>query len=74
MIDNCAPKGDAAVGMGGFPQKSGPLSTVLGCTVVNGIVCQVIQDLLDRGTTPPVFISANIDGADERNRKMLEEH
>lgn len=74
VIDNCAPKGDVAVEFEGFPQKSGPLSTVLGCAVVNCIVCQVIQDLLDRGETPPVFISANVEGGDEHNARLLAEN
>jgi uncharacterized phosphosugar-binding protein len=74
VLDTCTPLGDAAVGFDGFPQKSGPLSTVLGCAVVNAICCQVIQNLLDRGITPPVFISANLDGADEHNRKLMEEN
>jgi uncharacterized phosphosugar-binding protein len=47
---------------------------VLGCTVVNAIVCQVIRNLLDRGLAPPVFISANIDGADEHNAALLDEN
>jgi uncharacterized phosphosugar-binding protein len=71
VIDTCVPKGDAAVAFEGFPQKSGPLSTVLGCVVVNSIACQVIENLLDRGLEPPVFISANLDGGEEHNAKLL---
>ena len=74
VIDNCAPHGDAAVEFEGFPQKSGPLSSVLGCAVVNAIACEVVQQLLDRGIEPPVFVSANIDGADERNARLLAEY
>lgn len=74
VIDNCAPKGDAAVSFEGFEQKSGPLSTVLGCAVVNALACEVVQQLLDRGVEPPVFVSANLDGADERNARLLEQY
>jgi uncharacterized phosphosugar-binding protein len=74
VLDTCTPLGDAAVDFEGFPQKSGPLSTVLGCAVVNAICCQVIQNLLDRGVTPPVFISANLDGGDEHNQRLLEQN
>ena len=74
VIDTCTPLGDAAVSFEGFPQKSGPLSTVLGCAVVNALCCQVIQNLLNRGVTPPVFISANLDGGDEHNRKLMEQN
>lgn len=74
VIDNCAPLGDAAVEFEGLPQKSGPLSSVLGCTVVNALVCEVIQALLDRGLTPPVFISANVEGGDAHNANALAEN
>jgi uncharacterized phosphosugar-binding protein len=74
VLDNCAPSGDAAVEFEGFPQKSGPLSTVLGCAVVNALVCEVIELLLEAGQTPPVFISANLDGGDAHNARLLEEN
>jgi len=74
VIDNCAPYGDAAVEIPGFPQKTGPLSTVLGCAAVNAIVAQVIRNLVDRGIEPPVFLSANLPGGDEHNQRLLEEN
>lgn len=74
VIDNCAPEGDAAVSFDDFAQTSGPLSTVLGCTVVNAIVCETIQMLLDRDITPPVYVSANMPGGDEHNARLLAEN
>ena len=73
VVDNCAPLGDAAVAVPGVEQKTGPLSSVLGCVVVNAIACQVIADLVERGIAPPVYISANMPGGDERNARLLEE-
>jgi len=74
VIDNCSPLGDAAVEFEGFAQRSGPLSSVLGLTVVNCIVCEVIEQLLAKGIIPPVFISANVEGGDEHNAKVLAEN
>ena len=74
IIDNCAPFGDCAVEIPGLAQKTGPLSTVLGCAAVNAVAAQIIRNLTDRGLTPPVFISANLPGGDEHNRKLLEEN
>ena len=74
VIDNCAPLGDAAVEIEGFPQAVGPLSSVLGCAVVNAIAAEVVQKLVDRGMTPPVFVSANMPGGDEHNAKLLAEN
>ncbi len=74
VIDNCAPLGDAAVEIPGFAQKTGPLSTVLGCTAVNAIVCQVIANLIAQDVAPPVFVSANMPGGDEQNQTLLAEN
>jgi len=71
VIDNCAPAGDAAVEIPGLAQKTGPLSSVLGCAVANAMVAQAIRDLMDRGVEPPVFVSANLPGGDEHNAKLL---
>jgi len=44
---------------------------VLGCTVVNALVCEVLARLMARGVTPPVFLSANLPGGDEHNATLL---
>jgi uncharacterized phosphosugar-binding protein len=73
VVDNCAPAGDAAVAIQGLPEKTGPLSTVLGCAAVNAIVCEAIVRLIDLGVEPPVFLSANLEGGDEHNARLLSE-
>ena len=74
VIDNGAPYGDACVEIDGFAQTVGPLSTVTGCAIVNAIVSSVVEKLVERGVVPPVFISANLDGGDEHNAKLLAEN
>jgi uncharacterized phosphosugar-binding protein len=74
VIDNCAPYGDAAVEVEGFPQKVGPLSSVTGCAIVNALVAEVVARLVQRGITPPVYMSANLDGGDEFNARLLAEN
>lgn len=71
LIDNCVPYGDAAVSVEGLEQKVGPLSTVTGCAIVNELVVSVVRNLVERGVEPPVFVSANVDGGDERNARLL---
>lgn len=71
VIDQCAPYGDAAVAVPGFPQKTGPLSSVLGCTIVNALTCEVVARLWQQGVVPPVFVSANLPGGDEHNAELL---
>ncbi len=74
LIDNCAPFGDAAVQVGDFLQKVGPVSSITGCAIVNSIVAEVVQNLLAKGIEPPVFVSANLDGGDEWNARLLREN
>jgi len=71
VIDNCTPCGDAAVQIPGLAQKVGPLSTVAGCAIVNALVTEIVSILAEKGLTPPVFLSANLDGGDEHNAKCL---
>jgi uncharacterized phosphosugar-binding protein len=74
VIDNCAPLGDAAVAVPGEAQKTGPLSTVLGCAAVNAVICETVALLVARGVEPPIFMSANLDGGDERNARLMAEY
>jgi uncharacterized phosphosugar-binding protein len=74
VVDNCAPAGDAAVEFEGFAQAAGPLSSLTGIAVVNALVCRVIECLLERGMVPPVFVSANLDGGEDHNSRLLAEY
>jgi uncharacterized phosphosugar-binding protein len=73
-IDNGAPYGDACVAIAGSPQKTGPLSSLTGIAIVNALVCEVVTRLVARGVTPPVFMSANLDGGDAHNARLLAEN
>ncbi len=74
LIDNGAPYGDAVVAVPGFPQKVGPLSSLTGIAIVNALAAEVVAQLVARGVTPPVFVSANLDGGDEFNARLLAEN
>jgi uncharacterized phosphosugar-binding protein len=74
VLDNGAPYGDAAVAIAGFAQKVGPLSSVTGCALANALVCEVVSKLVERGLQPPVFMSANLDGGDAYNARLLAEN
>lgn len=72
VLDNGAPYGDAVVEIEGFPQPVGPLSSLTGIAIVNALASEVVEQLVKRGVNPPVFMSANLDGGDEYNAKLLE--
>ena len=74
VLDNHAPVGDAAVKLPGLPQKVGPTSTVTGAAILNAIVVRVSELLMQRTGDPPVFMSANLDGGDEHNKRWLEHY
>jgi len=71
VIDNGAPAGDAAVRVPGFAQAVGPVSTVTGCAIANAIVAETVARLTAAGYEPPVYMSANLDGGDAFNARLL---
>lgn len=73
-IDNCAPYGDALVGIDGFSEKVAPASSITGIAIANQIVSSVVEILVSMGYTAPVFISANTDVGDAHNKDLLDKN
>lgn len=74
LLDNHGEKGDACVEIPQTGQKTGATSTVIGACILNTIVSEVALSLKSKGMeTPPVFYSANVDGGEDKNRKVIEE-
>jgi len=71
VLDSLVPAGDASMAYKGMAARAGALSTVLGATVLNAVVVEAIQYLLDHKYEPPVLMSANLDGSEEHNEKVL---
>ena len=74
VIDNCGVIGDAAVTLPAWRRPVGPTSTVVGATLMNALMVEVIRLLLEQGITPPVTLSANIDGSEEHNQRVWEQY
>ena len=70
VIDNCGPRGDALLQVEGLPMKACSISSITGAFIAQGLTAEIIKNFKDRGITPPVFISANVDGGDEHNDKL----
>ncbi len=70
VLDNCGEAGDAAVRYEGLPGKVAPTSLLAGAFIINSLVCRVVELFLAKGLTPPVYLSANIPGGEEHNRKL----
>ncbi|MGE7767009.1 SIS domain-containing protein [Peribacillus sp. NPDC096540] len=69
VIDNHISKGDTLLKSDNISFGSG--STVIGAVLLNMIFTQVIETIIESGVTPPVFLSGNIEGADEHNQKLI---
>ncbi len=74
LIDNHGDYGDAAIELEGFPQKLASTSTVIGAAILNAITLRASEMLYEKGYTPPVFMSGNIDGGDAYNKAVIAEH
>lgn len=74
VIDNCSPKGDAAVELEGLEGRVGPTTTVTNAIILNTIVTQVAANLLERGISPPVLLSGNLDVSREHNNRLRDQY
>jgi len=71
ILDNHLDPGDAMVDLPGFPQRVGPMSTVIGAAMLQAVVARAIEVLAEETTDLPVFINANVDGGTEHNERWL---
>jgi len=71
VLDTGAPAGDACLNFKGLDVKAGAVSTVLGAALLNAVMVEAIQYILDKGGHPPVLMSANLDGNEEYNARVM---
>ncbi|WP_083517018.1 sugar isomerase domain-containing protein [Alicyclobacillus shizuokensis] len=70
VIDNCGPMGDAILTDERLSTKACSVSSVTGAVIAQCLTAEVIRILLRRGESIPVYMSANLDGADEWNENI----
>ncbi len=73
-LDNFGCVGDACVEIDGVSGKICPTSTVAGALILNAAVAECVELCIAEGFEPEHFASANIDGGDEINNKLLEKY
>lgn len=73
ILDNHSIFGDACIAVEGLDVKVGGTSLYTGCMLLDWAVMEAIQILLDKGITPPLFKSANIDGGPAYNQSLLDQ-
>ncbi len=73
-IDSRVPVGDAILDLEGLDVPVGAASTVLGAALMNAMVAQTAEELIAAGQRPPVIVSMNVPGGDERNAELTERY
>lgn len=74
VLDTMGVYGDAVVDMPEVEWRVAPTSTLVSVAMLNAIVAQTARNLLARGVTPPVLISANVPEGDTHNRQMSDKY
>ncbi|HEY8345999.1 MAG TPA: SIS domain-containing protein [Symbiobacteriaceae bacterium] len=74
VIDNCAPYGDAILEDSRLDGKVCAVSSATGVFIAQALTAEVVRLLLEAGEVPPIFLSANVDGSDERNQALVERY
>jgi uncharacterized phosphosugar-binding protein len=70
---NChLPFGDAIIEIEGCRQKTGPTSTMCNVFAINLLMIETVKQLVELGVEPPLWMSANLPGGDDANRRLEE--
>jgi uncharacterized phosphosugar-binding protein len=73
-IDNHIEIGDALMKHEDFDISFGSGSTVIGMSIVNGIMVEAVKIMIENHFNPPIFKSSNVDGAEEHNRELINKY
>jgi uncharacterized phosphosugar-binding protein len=73
VIDNGLPPGDALVPLPGTELRAGPGSTAIGAALLQALFAEVAARLAADGP-PPIYLSANMPGAEANNRGLVERY
>lgn len=74
VLDNFGCVGDACIEVDGIEGKICATSTVAGATILNSVVAQAVEICAKKGFCPEHFASANIDGGDEINDRLIKKY
>ncbi|MGI1692046.1 SIS domain-containing protein [Thermoanaerobacter uzonensis] len=74
ILDNRGKEGDSVIELDGLPVKVGPTSTIAAVVLLQATIVEAVKIMLSMGYTPPIYMSANIDGGPEFNKKLIEKY
>lgn len=74
VIDTHVVIGDAILKHAKVKVPFAPISTVVGAAILNGVFAESIRIMADSDFEPPIFLSGNLEGADEHNKRLVEKY
>ena len=74
VVDSKIAPGDAELSVSGIPAPFGPASTVVTSALMQAVVATAAADLAERGVTPPMLRSGNVDGGRDWNARVMREY
>jgi len=74
FIDDYNPVGDAVLKIEGCEVPISPISTITDGYIVRRIEIEAIKYMISKGSQPPIWVSANLPGGDERNQSYIDEY
>ena len=74
VLDNCGCVGDACIEVSGVDGKICATSTVAGAMILNASVARAVELCAEKGFYPEHFCSANVDGGDDINNRLIEKY
>ncbi|MHA7137692.1 SIS domain-containing protein [Rossellomorea arthrocnemi] len=73
-INNHSVVGDAVLTDPRISVPFSPSSTVIGAAILNNVMAGAIENMVTDGFEPPIFISGNVDGAENHNERLIEKY
>ena len=73
-IDNCVPHGDAVIDIPGAETKMGSVSTAASSFILQTILMEGADIAGKDGASLPVYMSGNVEGGEEFNKKLIKEY
>ncbi len=74
FIDDHNPMGDTVLKLKGMDHAIAPISTITDGYIVRRIEIAAVEEILKRGKTPPVWVSANSPDGDRINEEYIEKY
>lgn len=73
-IDTLTPAGDAGFYIASIKEPVGGLSNLMGIAIGESIIVSTIEKLSQHDFELPIFVSSNLDGADQRNNELFKKY